>query len=85
MRDRLFYGVLETLRDSIRYLYGNLAITYTLLLVAASKAEAEVSDGKLGKTTIKAKAATAHDELVSLKKVSDLVCTMCSNTTGDTA
>ena len=42
LRDRLFYGVLKTLRDSIPYLYGNLSVTYTQLLVAARKAEAEV-------------------------------------------
>ena len=44
LRHRLFYGVLKTLRDSIRYLYDNPAVTYTQLLVAVSKAEAEVDD-----------------------------------------
>ena len=74
LRDRLFYGAFKTLRDSIRYLYDNPTVTYTQLLVAARNAEAEVSDGKLGTMTIKAKAATANDELVSLKQqVSDLV------------
>ena len=29
LRDRLFYGVLKTLRDSIRYLYNNPTVTYT--------------------------------------------------------
>ena len=44
------------------------------LLVAARKAEAEVSDIKAGTMTIKAKSATANGKLVSLKqKVSDLV------------
>ena len=72
--DRLFYGVFKTLRDSIRYLYDNPTVTYTQLLVAARKAEAEVSDGKLGTMTTKAKAATANNELVSLKQqVSDLI------------
>ena len=55
LRDRLFYGVLKALRDSIRYMYVNLAVTYTQLLVAARKAEAEVSDVKSGKMTIKLK------------------------------
>ena len=32
-----------------------------------------MSEGKSGTITIKAKAATANDELVSLKQVSDLV------------
>ena len=54
-------GYLKTLRGSIRYLYDNPTVTYTQLLVAARKAEAEVSDGKLGTMTIKAKAATAND------------------------
>ena len=74
MRDRLCYGVLKTLTESIRYLYDNPAVTYTQLLVAARKAEAEVSYGKSGTMTIKTEAATANDELVSLKQqVSDLV------------
>ena len=68
LRDRLFYGILKTLRDSIRYLYDNPTVTYTQLLVAARNAEAEVSDGKLGTMTIKAKAATANDEFMSLKQ-----------------
>ena len=50
------------------------------LLFAARKAEAEVGDGKSGMTTTKAKAATANDELVSLKKqVSDLVAAVKAN------
>ena len=80
LKDRLFYGVLKTLRDSIRYLYDNPTVTYTQLLVAARKAEAEVSDGKLGTMTTKAKAATANDKLVSLKhQVSDLVAVVMAN------
>ena len=43
-------------------------VTYTQLLVAGRKAETEVSDGKLGTVTIKAKAATANDKLASLKQ-----------------
>ena len=67
LRDRLFYGMLNTLRDSIQYLYDNLTVTYMELLVAAWRAEAEVVDIKTGTVTIKAKAATTNDELVSLK------------------
>ena len=67
LRDRLFYGVLKTLRDSIRYPYDNQAVTYTQLLVAARKAEAEVGNGKSGMMTVKSKATTADDELTSLK------------------
>ena len=80
LKDRLFYGVCKTLRDSIRYLYDNPAVTYTQILVAARKAEAKVSDGKSGTTTIKAKAATGNDELVSLKQqVSYLVAVVKAN------
>ena len=80
LSNRLFYGVLKTLRDSIRYLYDNPAVTYTQLLVATRKAEAEVSDGKSGTMTIKIKAATANDELVSLKQqVSDLLAIVKAN------
>ena len=57
LRDRLFCGVLRTLRDSIQYLYDNPTVTYAQLLVAARKADAEVSDSKLGMMTIKTKAA----------------------------
>ena len=54
-------------------MYDNPAVTYTQLLVAARKAEAEVGDGKSGTTIVKAKATTADDELTSLKQqVSDL-------------
>ena len=80
LRDRLFYGVLKTLKDSIRYLYDNPPVTYTQLLVAARKIEAEVSDGKSGTMTIKVNAATVNDELVSLKQhISDLVAVVKDN------
>ena len=80
LTDRLFYGVLKTLQDNVRYLYDKAAVTYTQLLVTARKAEAEVSDGKSGTMTIKAKAATANDELASLKQqVSHLVAVVKAN------
>ena len=79
-RDRLFYRVPKTLRDSIRYLYDIPAVTYTQLLVAARKAEVEVANGKSGTATVKAKAATADDEMASLKQqVSDLVAVVKTN------
>ena len=80
LRGRLFYGVLKTLRHSIRYLYDNLTVTYTQLLLTARKAEPEVSDSKLRTMTIKPKPATANNELVSLKqKVSDLIAVLKTN------
>ena len=58
----------------------NPAVTYTQLLAASRKAEAEVSDGVTGTATIKVKAATANDELLSLKQqVSDLVAVVKAN------
>ena len=55
-------------------------MTYTQLLVAARKAEAEVGDGKSGTMTVKAKATTADDELASLKQqASDLVAMVKAN------
>ena len=73
-------GCSQLVRDSTTYLYGNPVVTYSQLLVAARKAEAEVSDSKLGTMTIKAKAATANYELVSLKQqVSDLVAVVKAN------
>ena len=38
-----------------------------------------MSDGKSGRMTIKSKAATANDELVNLKQVSDLVAVVKAN------
>ena len=80
LRDRLFYRMLKTLQDSLQYLYDNLTVTYMQLLVASRKADAEVVDSKTGTVTIKAKAATTNDELVSLKQqVSDLVAVVKAN------
>ena len=85
LRDRLFYRILKTLRDSIRYLYDNPAMTYTQLLVAAKKAEAEVGNCKSGTVTVKAKAATANDEFASLKQhIPDLVAVVKANQVWDT-
>ena len=55
LRNTLFCGVIKALRDSIQCLYDNLAVPYVQLLIAARKAEAEVSDSKTGTMTIKAK------------------------------
>ena len=68
LRDRLFYVLLKTLKDNVGYLYDNPSVTYTQLLVAARKAEAEVGDGKSGTVTVNTKADTADNELASLKE-----------------
>ena len=44
--DHLSYGMHKALWDSIHYLYDDKQITYTKLLVAARKTEAEVLKGK---------------------------------------
>ena len=79
LRDRLFYRVLKTLRDIIRHLYDEPAVTFTQLLDAVWMAEAEVGHGKLGTMTVKDKAATADDELASYKQVTDLVAVVKAN------
>ena len=41
LKDCLFHGVLEHIRDSIHYLYSNPNTTYSQLMVAACKAESK--------------------------------------------
>ena len=53
LRDRFFYRVHKTQRDSIRYLYDIKAAFYTQLLVVAREAEAEVHYGMSGMATVK--------------------------------
>ena len=57
LKERLFYGMTQHLRDSMRYLYKEVDTTYESLLSAATEAEAEWLESK----TLKAKAATYVD------------------------
>ena len=57
MKERLFYGMTQHLRDSMRYLYKEPETTYESLLSAATEAEAEWLESK----TLKAKAASYVD------------------------
>ena len=46
LKNRLFYRIARLLRDSVRYLFDNPAVTYNQLLVVARKAEGEATKGK---------------------------------------
>ena len=55
LKERLFYGMTQHLRDSMRYLYKQPNTTYEELLASAKEAEAEWLEHK----TIRSKATTA--------------------------
>ena len=57
LKERLFYGMTQHLRYSMRYLYKEVDTTYESLLSAAMEAEAEWLESK----TLKAKAASYVD------------------------
>ena len=57
LKERLFYGMTQHLRDSMHYLYKEPDTTYESLLSSATEAEAEWLENK----TIKAKAASYID------------------------
>ena len=46
LREHLFYGINKALWYSIHYIYDDKQITYTKLLVAVKKAEAEILEGE---------------------------------------
>ena len=58
LRDRLFYAMHKTLRDSARYLYNDVRISYTQLMLSAHKVETEASEGKGSIGNVKSKAAS---------------------------
>ena len=67
LHDRLFYGMYKGLRDSIRYFYDNLTMTFTQLMVAVRKAESEASEVKdtkllIVKSTVSFEAAEESTE-----------------------
>ena len=80
MRDRLFYGIIKALQESICYLNDNDKVKYAELFISCQKAETEIRDSKPGSSATKAKAKSianstkTNDELISLKEqVADLV------------
>ena len=46
LKDRLFYGVSQSLRDSSQYLYKDPTVTYQALLKALEETESEYVEGK---------------------------------------
>ena len=46
LKERLFYGMTQHLRNSMRYLYKKLGTTYEELMMSAKEAEAEWIDNK---------------------------------------
>ena len=46
LKDRLFYGVSQSLRDSSRYLYKYPIVMYQVLLKAIKETESEYGEGR---------------------------------------
>ena len=59
LKDCLFYGVSQSLRDSSQYLYKDPTVTYQAHLKALEETESEYIEGK---ASIRAKAAAVMDE-----------------------
>ena len=80
LKDRLFYGMHQQLRDSTRYVYETTGITYEELLVKAKKVEEEIQEGRLA-ARLKAEVDPARTELGELKKgIEQLTTVMQANT-----
>ena len=69
LRDRLFYGIIKALQDSICYLYDNDKVMYAELLIACRKAETENWDSKpwSSATTTKVKPVVTATETALLQ------------------
>ena len=50
LKDRLFHGMHQHLKDSLRYLYTQASVTYSELLQAAYAAEVEAEKGRLARS-----------------------------------
>ena len=59
LKDGLFYGVSQSLRDSSRYLYKDPTVTYQALLKAIEEMESEYGEGR---ATVRAKSATVAED-----------------------
>ena len=59
LKDCLFYGVSQSLRDSSRYLYKDPTVTYQALPKAIEETESKYGEGR---ATARAKSATVADE-----------------------
>ena len=50
LKDRLFHGMHQHLKDSLRYLYTQVSVTYSELLQAAYAAEVEAEKGRVARS-----------------------------------
>ena len=50
LKDRLFHGMNQHLKDSLRYLYTQSLVTYANLLQAAYAAEVEAEKGRAARS-----------------------------------
>ena len=78
LKDRLFYGVSQSLRDSSRYLYKDPTVTYQALLKAIEETESGYGEGR---ATVRAKSATVADDtgIAELKDKIEALTTMGKN------
>ena len=78
LKDRLFYGVSQSLRDSSRYLYKDPTVTYQALLKAIEERESEYGEGR---ATVRAKSATVADDtgIAELKDKIEALTTVVNN------
>ena len=68
MKDRLFYGVSQPLRDSTRYLYKDAEVNYQRLLAAIEETESEYGDGRSSARTSKSATVEGETNIMELKK-----------------
>ena len=59
LKDHLFYGVSQSLRDLSKYLYKDPTVTYQALLKAIEETESEYGEGR---ATVRAKSATIAED-----------------------
>ena len=78
LKDRLFYGISQSLRDSSRYLYKDPTVMYQALLKAVEEMESEYWEGR---ATVRAKSATVADDtgIVELKDKIKALTTVVKN------
>ena len=84
LRDRLFYGMTQQLRDSMRYLFEGTDITYEELLSRTKKVEEESYENKGGvriKSTIVEPSTSSEGELKGLKKEIEALATVVKSAT----
>ena len=78
LKDYLFHGVHKHIRDSIRYLYSSLEITYSQLMVAAHKAESETEEVK---DKVRARSAATTEVVDSSKGLGNQIARLMATLT----